>query len=477
MRILHKWSRFVFLFVVITAILIPVNVIADDAETQRLKEEVRQLKSENQQFKQRLERLESLLLNQNQSAQPEKNTVKKPETHQNKDKELVILNDPEKLQRESDHTKSYADILGETETVAEDKPEKSLTIGGAFWLNYANKSWQSKDEGKKGGFNFDMFRLDVDATQGDFILDTQWRFYSYMNTIHHGWIGYKFEEDNQVELGVTQVPFGLRPWMSHNYFFSLGYYIGLEDDYDAGIKWTSKYDNLDLELAYFRNEELGDASNFERYSVDVAVTDEQRNEEVDQFNAVVRYTMKHSQDFETEFGLSGLYGGLYNRDTHDTGDHWATAAHLDSKYKYWNLELQWAKYAYNPESPDSEDPRLDHLITFSNLASSTQVAAKGDLYVFNITRDFNVDWGPISHLNCYNDYSYIDKKESSFKDSQLNTTGCLVTAGPTLIYVDIINGKNAWYLNDPSGTYESNMGTGGNDDWETRFNINFEYYF
>ena len=87
MLILHKWSRFVFLSVVITTILIPVNVIADDAETQRLKEEVQQLKSENQQFKQRLERLESLLLNQNQSAQPEKNTIKKPETHQNKDKE------------------------------------------------------------------------------------------------------------------------------------------------------------------------------------------------------------------------------------------------------------------------------------------------------------------------------------------------------------------------------------------------------
>lgn len=464
----HKWSGLGLLPAIITAALIPLNVIADETEVKRLKEEMHQLKSENQHFKERLERLESLLLNQS--------TVNKAVSHQSKDKELVISSDPKKLEQESDHTKSLADASEEMKAT-EAKSEKNLTIGGALWLNYANKSWQSKDNGKKGGFNFDLFRLDVDATQGDFILDTQWRFYSYMNTIHHGWIGYKFEHDSQVELGVTQVPFGLRPWMSHNYFFSLGYYVGLEDDYDAGIKWTKNYNNWDLELAYFRNEELGDASNFERYSVDIAVTDEQKNQETDQFNAVTRYTMKHSRDFETEFGLSGLYGGLYNRDTHDTGDHWATAAHLDSKYKDWSLELQWTKYAYNPESPDTEAPELDHLVTFSNLGSSSLVAAKGDLYIFNITRDFDVDWGPISHLSCYNDYSYIDKKESSFKNSQLNTTGCLVTAGPTLIYVDLINGKNAWYLNDPSGAYQSNMGTGGSDEWETRFNINLEYYF
>ena len=54
-----------------------------------------------------------------------------------------------------------------------------------------------------------------------------------------------------------------------------------------------------------------------------------------------------------------------------------------------------------------------------------------------------------------------------------NTLGCLVTAGPTYTYVDLITDNNATYMDDPLGT---GMGQGAGDEWETRFNINFEYY-
>jgi hypothetical protein len=66
------------------------------------------------------------------------------------------------------------------------------------------------------------------------------------------------------------------------------------------------------------------------------------------------------------------------------------------------------------------------------------------------------------------------KDESGFEDSQLNTTGCAVTAGPTYTYIDFILGKNATFLNDPLGT---GLAAGATNQWEPRFNINFEYYF
>jgi len=39
---------------------------------------------------------------------------------------------------------------------------------------------------------------------------------------------------------------------------------------------------------------------------------------------------------------------------------------------------------------------------------------------------------------------------------------------------DMITGKNATFMDDPFGT---GMGQGAGDKRETRFNINFEYYF
>ena len=67
------------------------------------------------------------------------------------------------------------------------------------------------------------------------------------------------------------------------------------------------------------------------------------------------------------------------------------------------------------------------------------------------------------------------KDESTFKDSQLIDPGCVFEAGPFWIWVDLLFGKNAWYLND--SPEHSGLGPGGTDKWEYRFNLNFEWYF
>ena len=54
-----------------------------------------------------------------------------------------------------------------------------------------------------------------------------------------------------MQVGVHQVPFGILPWASHNFYFQLPYYLGLEDDYDLGVKhilkqgeWTSSLGSI-----------------------------------------------------------------------------------------------------------------------------------------------------------------------------------------------------------------------------------------
>lgn len=351
--------------------------------------------------------------------------------------------------------------------------ETTLTFGGAVWINWAFQDWKSPDEGRERDLRFDNLRLALDGSYGEQLLfSAQYRFYSYTRAIHHAWFGYRPNENNQIELGVTQVPFGLLPFATHSFWFGLGYYLGLEDDYDAGIKWHRDKGPWDLHLAFFQNEELGDATNLDRFSTDVVRVDDQQNEEVNQGNLRLAYTVGKGTDSSSEFALSGQYGVLDNRNTVRSGDRWAAAAHYKGWYGDWNPEVQVALYEYSPENPEDVD---DRLILLGNLTSTRLVAAEGTLVNLNLRRFFEVDWGPFEKFNAYVNYSHLFKDEDAFLDSQLFDAGCVFEAGPFWIWVDFLLGRNAWYLND--SPENSGMGPGGTDDWEFRLNVNFEWFF
>ncbi|MGD8510218.1 MAG: hypothetical protein PVG05_02395 [Gammaproteobacteria bacterium] len=355
----------------------------------------------------------------------------------------------------------------------EEKPELDVNLGGAVWINYAYQDWVGDDQARKNDLRLDNLRLSFDSSYGDFLMSAQYRFYSFSRALHHAWIGYEFEEDNRVELGVSQVPFGILPFGSHNFWFLIPFFVGLEDDYDAGVKWHyGAPEDWTIDLAFYLNEEYGDPTDLDRYSVDVVRDGDQQNDERNQFNARVAYDWKFSDRAHTEFGISGRYGSLDNRTTEKSGDYWAAAVHANAFFGPWNLMLEAMRYEYDPENPAGVS---DDLMLMGNLGSKRLVASEADIFVANLAYDFGDVWGPIERLNCYNDYSYMRKDENSFKNSQINDTGCVVAMGPFWIWIDMILGKNAWYLNDSET--DSGFGPGGTDDWEKRFNVNFEWYF
>lgn len=344
-------------------------------------------------------------------------------------------------------------------------------IGGALRFNYRNTDYNDAGKAKGGDMTFDIFRLDIKGQHNDLLLDVQYRWYSYMNVIHHGWMGYNFNENWQGQLGVTQVPFGLLPYASHNWWFSLAYYVGLEDDYDMGFKTLYKKGPFDLQLAFFKNGEWGNASKLERYSFDVVTVGDQQNEETNQLNARFAYTWKHAEKYNTEFGVSGQWGQLYNNTTDSNGSHWASAFHINGNYGPFNLMLEVAKYKYDPDNPAGVS---DDTIQMGAFASSYPVASEATVYIAGLAYTVPVNWGPITSFQFYNDYSHIVKDESGFEDSQLNTLGFLISANPVYVYVDWVYGKNAIWVGGPSDS----MAQGDPDaDWHSLFNINFGYYF
>ncbi len=367
-----------------------------------------------------------------------------------------------------------ADARGTPSVLSYSAEDVSLTFSGALWVNYANQAWLSPDQGKKRGLRFDNLRLAMDGTYRDeFFFSAQYRIYGYTRALHHGFFGYRPNERDRIELGVTQVPFGLLPFATHSFWFGLGYNLGMEDDYDAGIKWHHDGGAWESDLAFFANEEYGDSTSLDRYSTDLVRDGEQQNEEAGQLNARFAYVFGKDTEASSEFGVSAQLGRIYNRTTERDGDHWQAAVHYRGRYGDWNPEVQIARYEYDPANPDGVD---DRLVLFGNLTAKRLVASEGTLLNVNLRRFWEVGGdNALDRFNLYLNYSRHFKDESEFQDSQLINPGALFEFGPFWIWVDLLFGKNAQYLNDSEAN--SGPGPGGTDEFEYRGNISFEWYF
>ncbi len=371
---------------------------------------------------------------------------------------------------------------------AAQEDELDLHVGGAVRYNYFLKSWAGQDANRdKGGdFAFDTFRVNVDGTKGKLAVSAEYRFYAGYNMVHHGYVAWVPDDRFQLQAGVSQVPFGILPYASHNWFFDIGYYLGLEDDYDLGVKGVYSKDNWDAALAFYKNSEgsyTGNSLASARYSYDVvpisagalsyAGFDGSRsNQETNQVTGRLAYTIDHQDLGSTEIGVSGTYGGLYNGVTMDTGNHSAAAAHLNGNYGQFNLMLEGIHYKYDPRNPEGEDNRF---VIMGAYDAPYMVAAEGNVILANLSYAVPVAWGPISSLTFYDDYSVLSKTESSYEDSQQNVLGVLVAGSGMYTYVDFAMGKNQPWLGPD---YGGALAAGNPDaDWENRFNVNLGYYF
>lgn len=356
-------------------------------------------------------------------------------------------------------------------------------IGGALRYNFFTKSWTGEEanQAKNGDLGFDTFRFNVHAEAKGIYLDAEYRFYTDAfggDYLHHGYIGYDFSETTKMHLGVSQKPFGLQPYASHNWFFVLPYYLGFEDDYDAGVKFLHSMGNLDLAGAFYKNAEVPGAGN-NRYSLDIVPTNPgytagNNNEEINQWNARAAY---HLGD-NIEVGASFEYGGLYNFtvDTTDNGsdgkgDHLAFAGHFNGDFGPLNLKAEYIQYKFSPEN----GPGIStDVVTMGSYGAAYNVASEGSFIVGGVSYDLPFSIGPLS-FTAYNDYSVLSKAADGFEDSQANTIGMIVKGGGIWTYIDYAMGKNHPWVG-PNWTNGLAQGT-SNADWESRFNINLAYYF
>ncbi|MFA8451440.1 MAG: hypothetical protein ACEPOW_12170 [Bacteroidales bacterium] len=360
---------------------------------------------------------------------------------------------------------------------------KHLKLGGALRFNYRYKNWDTYSKNVGGDFVLDIFRLNAKANYSNLFLDAEYRFYPSDfggGMLHHGFIGYNFNENINIQIGVNQVPFGLLPYTGHSWFANLPYYIGLGDDHDAGIKLEYKKSNWNLALAWYKNAEGGKKwikySNGKsgygvdpaRYSYDLAGDVEETN----QGNARVEYELNNQK-----FGVSGQLGNYFNHVTKKNNSHYALAVHYQGSFlkeKRLDIRLEALKYNYIGTK--------ENTITIVAFNYPYNIANEAYVFLGGIAYTIPINWKFIKSIQIYENYSYMHKPVNGFNDTQMNVVGMLVEAGPVYTYIDYASAKNQdWF--GPWGAFGKNANSYGlgrgaeNPEWNSWLNINIGYYF
>lgn len=355
-------------------------------------------------------------------------------------------------------------------------------LGGAARVNVLDKSWDTRARRfPRADIELDTVRGELRFAEGDWNGSAQYRFYYYDETnrsthfLHHAWLGYQIDNERQIKFGVQKVPFGNLPFNSNSYFFSLAYYVGLEDDYDFGVKYTRENGPWRWDMAYYLSDEGsygGHSQDSARYSYDVVKSPASANQERHQINSRLSYTFMHGNDHASELGVSLQAGRVPNAASNETGSQIAAAVHWNGNYGPWGLKLQSLWYRYNLANPTGVD---DRTVVMGAYDFPYNVAAEGHLHSIGLSYHWNVDWGPLQGITAYNDYSYLIKAESSFADTRHNVSGLSFDLAPFFVYADVAVGKNnAWIGPD----FTNALGNGGVDDgFNTRLNLNVGVYF
>ncbi len=159
--------------------------------------------------------------------------------------------------------------LAMTANVALASPE----ISGGVWFNYTyqfdgDKDTVDSERNSLGTFGDEAFALFVDSSddKSPWVYSAELRigpgsFTDSANNstgsdivLYKAWVGYQFADDSLLTLGKSQVPFGKS---NANFWPGVLLKRGYGNQQDIGISWSSNYQGLDYNLAYFHADDWG----------------------------------------------------------------------------------------------------------------------------------------------------------------------------------------------------------------------------
>ncbi len=355
--------------------------------------------------------------------------------------------------------------------------EQPFRVHGAVEFGYRHADFAGETHRDRvGDASIAVFRVEFDGEVDNVILSGQYYLTPSGRFLRKASLGYRFNDTWRADVGVLQVPFGKLPYPSHDWWWGLPYYMGYEDDYDAGVQLSGDFEDWALKVAYFKNDEYGDAGRTSRYSIDVIQDSDinQENMENNQFNLHLVRNLVFGDDIKTELGGSLQWGQLYNASTRANGNHWAGALHLAAEKGPFNVILEGIRYEHNPKNPAGIS---DDAILLGGQGASFLTAAKGWIWDANLRYSHPVSWGPVKSISIYDNYSLLDKDPDGWANSHIHTIGTTLNGDAFYITADYVLGKNAVWIGDPSVEPDPMAAGTAGADWNDMFLLVFGYYF
>lgn len=352
-----------------------------------------------------------------------------------------------------------------------------INVGGAVRFQYTFEDYDNGNRERVGDLDLDTVRLNFDGTVDNILLSAELRYYQYMEVVHHAWLGYQINPEWQAQLGITQVPFGNLSYNSHSFFFSSNYYVGLEDDYDFGLKFLYQGERIESQIALFKNDEQGGIDGYvdnrsDRYSYDVVGSRQAGEGTFDAPGSALAESntlawrlagnVLQDENRKVQLGVSLLHGQLHNDQEQSAGDYGAYALHMDANLGNWNLQLTTGHYEYN--SDDGAERMVVGAYSFFD-----SIAAEADIHSANIAYRWDKPLAGLDTMTFYLDNSLISNKSGQLDDTQMHVLGASISKGSLFTYVDLIHGENQPFIGGSMGENAGNA--------NTRFNINFGFYF
>jgi hypothetical protein len=365
---------------------------------------------------------------------------------------------------------------------------KDFHIGGALRFNVVTEFYDGDYETLDTYITSDTWRFNVNGNKKGIDLSFEYRFYPTYGThfIHHGYFGFNIFDSLYASLGVSQVPFGVNGFASHSWWFQGPYYVGLEDDYDIGVKLDyTQIPNTEISFAYYRESEPegpefgGDVSFGQagpgRYSYDITSSNERllsdtsiSIRELNHFHLRTAYAFGNA----VTLGVSGQIGQVYNKALNTSEISLAYAGHLNANVGNWNFIGEYIYYNYNVKDDLGNELNL---VPLGAYGLTYHVATECFLYVAGVSYTFNINAGPLEYIRAYTDYTLFDKVHSGYHQSHHLVPGFMAKIGNIVAYFDLAIGKNhPWLTND----FGSGLDQGEADaHWNKRLNINIGYYY
>jgi hypothetical protein len=351
------------------------------------------------------------------------------------------------------------------------KNKPPIKIGGAVRFNYTLEQFNQNSRNTAGDLQFDTFRLNLDGEIDNVILSAEWRYYDYMQVIHHAWVGYKIQPNWMVRAGVVKVPFGNLPYNSNSYYFSSNFYAGLEDTYQLGLSTTYRINNWRFDAAFLKNAEPNGFGN-DSYSENAVGFDD--GNAANRINAKAintavgraEYTWHATDTLTLKPGASLMRGSLYG-DNQREGNYHAYAAHLVADWQRWNLKLQYTDFDYALNNLAAKR------LVYGAYAYNSYGPLQGKSITAGAAYSLPLQWGPISNLTFYNDFSRIYDKNADIDPTWMNVTGFSMTAGPVFANFDFVQAKNQTFVGGNLAPANGSSAASTN----RLFNINLGYYF